>query len=132
MEQQFIQHLVTHGHLPSDRCEELKAQVRHNHTPIGMIAMAYALLSLDQIDEALDRQQVTRERFGEAAVSLGAITSEQVEWLLKVQRFRRASSVVEAATLSGMLRFEDAASLFGEFLRRVSESEPARDCGVLI
>jgi len=64
------------------------------------------------------RQQETAERFGEAAVALGAMTSEQVDRLLEVQRFRRAAHVVEGAILAGMLRGTDAVASFGEFLRR--------------
>lgn len=122
MEQQFIQYLVAGGALRPHEREKLQALARHNQTPIGMIALGYALMSLDEIDDALVRQQETGERFGEAAVALGAITLDQVERLLEVQRFRRAAFVVEGAILSGMLSNSNAIEAFGLFLRKHSTS----------
>ena len=89
--------------------------------PIGMIAASHGLLNPLQIDKILDRQRGGKDRFGEIAVSLGFVTHEQVQTLIKIQEFRASSEIAEALALSGVLSVEDAGRYLGGFLMRDHE-----------
>lgn len=89
--------------------------------PIGMIAVSHGLLNAVQIDEILDRQRSSSDRFGEIAVSLGCLTREQVDNLVSIQDFRTACSIAEALTLSGQLRYEEAVRYLGAFFASDAE-----------
>ncbi len=118
MEQLFLQQLLERHAQPQEQSNKLLELARYNHTPIGIIAASYVMLTADDIDLTLARQRKTGERFGEAAVALNILTQVQVEWLLEIQQFRRACHVVEAAALSGIVPFADAIASFAEFLHQ--------------
>ncbi|MEE8169344.1 MAG: hypothetical protein V3T70_02240 [Phycisphaerae bacterium] len=99
MSQSLLKRLTDERALSEAESEKLAGLARHSHTPIGMIAFSYAMLTTEDIDAILERQQETGERFGEAAVALNKLTTAQVDRLLEIQEFRRASSILEAAVL---------------------------------
>lgn len=90
-----------------------------------MIAMTHGLLTGHAIDEILNRQCETRERFGEIAIKMAALTEAQVERLLSVQSFRHCTIAVEGLVLSGSVPMDQATVYLAEFLREVPMVAPS-------
>lgn len=81
-----------------------------------MIAVSHGLLQGPEIDLILDRQRQTSVRFGEIAVQMGVLTTDQVSTLLRIQEARAAESICEALALAGVLNCNDAYRYLGIYL----------------
>jgi len=116
----FVEFLIEREVVPQNVAKRLiERQVIRE--PIGMIAASHGILNSIQIDLILDRQRGGKDRFGDIAVTLGLLTREQVETLIKIQEFRTSSEIAEALSLGGVLAVEDAARYLGFFLMRDKE-----------
>lgn len=120
MRKDFLNFLAAEGTIPADRLDDLGAVLRNAPEPIGRIAFSYGMISGSDIDLVLDEQQRDYRRFGEIATSMGMLTREQVEMLLRVQAFRSATEATEALGLAGVCSLEDAIQQLGRFLTQVS------------
>ena len=96
--------------------EQLDQGDRFVREPLGVIAAHHGLLTPDQIDLILDQQRNSSDRFGEIAVELGLLESEQVGDLVQVQGFRSYVDVAEVLVLGNVLSFEDVIRYLGSYL----------------
>jgi hypothetical protein len=116
MHHAFVTYLIEHDLVPPNVSKLLAGRSCLTREPIGMIAVSHGLLQAREIDLILDRQRECKEqRFGEIAVSMGFLSSAQVETLIKIQEFRVAGAVVEALALAGVLSYEDAVRYVGAY-----------------
>lgn len=113
----FADYLTRRGDIPPNTAREMSAWVAQSHTPIGLIAVGHGLLAGTQIDEVLERQRKTGNRFGELTVEMGLLTEAQVDTLLEIQRFRQSADLAEGLALTGSLTFEQASQALADFLR---------------
>ena len=79
---------------------------------IGMLALRMGLLTVEQIDHILDRQEQegNTRRFGELAEWLGLLSHDQVSRLLAIQSLNRELESGERLVLAGRI---DVAELVG-------------------
>jgi hypothetical protein len=89
---------------------------------IGAIALRSHLLSLEQIENILDRQESEEEHqlFGQLAIDRGYLTPHQVDKLLAMQDFNRQFSLAGQLILRGILDMESLLNI----LREYSVAEP--------
>lgn len=90
---------------------------------IGAVALRSGLLDLPKIERVLERQERTRELFGQAAVALGHLSQPQVERLLALQRLQAILEVGERLVLVGRLDLRRLAVLLAEFVEPSKASE---------
>ncbi|MCP4245934.1 MAG: hypothetical protein GY778_02690 [bacterium] len=113
----FADYLTQRGNVPPGTAREMSAWVTRSRTPIGLIAVTHGLLAGAQIDEVLERQRKTCNRFGEVAVQMGLLTKTQVDTLLEIQRFRQSADLAEGLALTGAVPFDKACRALADFLR---------------
>lgn len=101
MQLRFLQFLASRGRVSPAECERLSRGKRQFREVVGAIALAHELITLDQLDEILD-QLTADSRFGEVAVRLGHLTSDQVERLLVIQEMQEVMEICELLLLRGM------------------------------
>ena len=84
---------------------------------IGALAMRLNVLSLDQIDAVLDRQEHDKQLFGQIAIQLGFATEEQVDRLIEIQRLHQCLEVGELLFLRGGTDLPALLNCLGEYVR---------------
>lgn len=116
MEHPFVKFLTDRDLIPPSASRHLAGARSLVREPIGMIAVGHGLLDVAAIDQILDRQQKSSDRFGEIAVEMGYLKPEQVHTLVKIQEFRTAGAICEALVLAGVLEYADAFRYLGAWL----------------
>jgi hypothetical protein len=120
----FLQDLVEQGLLSPAESERIAAWASRQQDPIGIIAVEHGLIVGRQIDEVLERQRITGQKFGETAVSLGYLTSANIDTLLEIQQQRAWQRVMEVVMLGGLLTPARAALAMARFLQNRSSPAP--------
>ena len=84
---------------------------------IGAIALRSGLLSLEQIEDILDRQESEEEHklFGQIAIGLGHLTPQEVDRLLAMQELNMQLSLAGQLVLQGSLELECLLDIMREY-----------------
>lgn len=115
MRREFADYLSEKGLIGESALQRLADEGWNIRDPIGLLAYAHGLLPAESIDEVLTTQRDLDLRFGETAVQMGLLSSQQVEVLLMVQQYRSAMELAEALALSGEVEFDEVMRAFHEF-----------------
>ena len=84
---------------------------------LGSIGLRLGLISLDQIDRIINRQNSDCRRFGEIGIGLKFLSDDQVERLLELQQFHRCLDLGSMLVIEDRITFPDLLSLMAEFFR---------------
>ena len=87
----FLVYLTRTGIIDAETALELLRRREAQQIPLGRIALEAGLLKIPQVFQILKHTAETRQRFGEAGVSLGMLRREQVLQLLGMQQDRLPS-----------------------------------------
>ena len=125
MVEDFLQFVASRGLLTTEQLKIVRTQLRTAPEPIGMLAFRHGMISGADIDRVLEAQRHDGRVFGELAVEMGLLTTEQIQALLCVQRYRYAVEVAEALALSGLVPPGRILPALGEFLSARAECTDA-------
>ena len=125
MRVRFAQYMVSRGYLDSDTAIGLAVESGSFHELIGAIAMSHRLIDMTQLDHVLS-QLTGEKRFGEVAIELGYLTSEQIEAMLQIQEIQEAMEFGEALIVRGIATRAQLMEEMGRFFTQV-DSEPRED-----
>ena len=89
----------------------------------GSLAQLLGYLTSAQIDEIRKRQQMTGDRFGRCAISLGLLTDDQLATLLAIQ-IEPPNLLARTLTIMGLLDKAHADALLGQYRASLSADEP--------
>jgi hypothetical protein len=115
MRREFADYLLDKGIIDESALQRLADEGWNIRDPIGLLAYAHGLLPADSIEEVLTKQRDMDLRFGETAVRLGLLTSQQVDILLLIQQYRAAMELGEALALSGEVDFDEVTRALHQF-----------------
>lgn len=116
MRNEFIDFLRSHDLVHADDTEQIQTLLNQTQEPIGSIAFCFGMLCSSALDTILDEQGKTHSRFGEVAVKLGILTSDQVDAIIRVQQVRATTEVAEALALTGLCPIDQTMKHLGRFL----------------
>ncbi|MDR4503749.1 MAG: hypothetical protein MRK01_03025 [Candidatus Scalindua sp.] len=79
------------------------------------LSLKLDLLTTEKIDVILKEEQEQKLLFGEAAIKLGFIRSEQSEILLQLQLLHRNLALLEMMVLNNQIKLEDIWKILSEY-----------------
>lgn len=99
-------HLYELGLMSAEKALEVLGERIRRREPIGKIAVARELLTVKDVMRVLAAQadDPAGLRFGEMAISLGLLTLEELEWLLREQTKAVPSEMDLAMEVAGLDR----------------------------
>jgi len=115
MRREFADYLLARGLIDESALQRLAGEGWNIRDPIGLLAYAHGLLPADSIEEILTKQRDMDLRFGETAVRMGLLTTQQVDILLMIQQYRAAMELGEALALWGRIDLDDMLRAFHQF-----------------
>lgn len=128
MKAELTDFLVSTGRIQREQLQLISREDWLSREPIGRLALLHGLLSAADIDEILNRQLTDHRLFGEIAIQLGMLTSEQLDILYKGQSVRACVELVEDLALAGILDFGEGLNAAMEFISNYDFSvAPDRD-----
>lgn len=112
----FAEYLIATGRVARDRISAMARSEWLLREPIGRLAMMHGLLEPADIDAVLRHQTADERRFGELAVSMGILSSTQLEILARGQALRACLELVEDLALADEMEYQAGMEAISEYM----------------
>jgi len=111
----FLNYLLEGGWLTPEQAASPRTTVSPTISWMGQLMVDHGLITLENVNQILNRQDVQGGFFGENAMSIGLITRAQLDTLLAAQELRRNIETIEELALAGVLPFEHGLAALVDF-----------------